>query len=221
MARLKLKRDRHAAHRARIVDAANRTSILATCDACVLSADHARIAGHAEARPGLGAAHRRIDFGMIRLPADMQHRYMRGARRRVRRRAAARPSARGTRAIAPTALHGRPALVLALRNAPDCHDYMLLTLSRAGTKLEIAQGLGAVQYASSISSGGRNPGSTSSGSRLIDGRPVMNAMPTPPMSSAAAGGNRNCLAMHSSATIARNDNKTSLNAYTGDINRPR
>ena len=45
----------------------------------------------------------------------------------------------------------------------------------------------------------------------------MNAMPMPPISSAAAGGNRNRLAMHSSATIARNDNRTSLNAETGDM----
>ncbi|CAJ4251949.1 Uncharacterised protein [Burkholderia pseudomallei] len=76
------------------------------------------------------------------------------------------------------------------------------------------------KYAPSINSGGRNTISTRSGSRLTGGSPGRNAMPAPPTSSAAAGGSRSRFASSSSATIARKDSKTSLNAETGDMEAP-
>lgn len=86
---------------------------------------------------------RRIDFGMIRLPAAYA-----GIDTRVvleegfivalplEHPLAARD------AIAPADLRGHPAFVLARRYAPGFHDDMLLALSRAGTTLEIAQEFG-------------------------------------------------------------------------------
>ncbi|KVP22246.1 LysR family transcriptional regulator [Burkholderia ubonensis] len=86
---------------------------------------------------------RRIDFGMIRLPAAYA-----GIDTRVvleegfivalplEHPLAARD------AIAPANLRGHPAFVLARRYAPGFHDGMLLALSRAGTTLEIAQEFG-------------------------------------------------------------------------------
>ncbi|ABC35343.1 LysR family transcriptional regulator [Burkholderia thailandensis] len=87
--------------------------------------------------------YRRIDFGMIRLPASYA-----GINTRVILEEGfviALPpdhplAAHGS--ISPSALRGQPAFVLARRYAPGFHDAMLLALSRAGTTLEIAQEFG-------------------------------------------------------------------------------
>ncbi|MBN3836164.1 LysR substrate-binding domain-containing protein [Burkholderia sp. Ac-20344] len=86
---------------------------------------------------------RRIDFGMIRLPAAYA-----GIDTRVVLEegfVVALPldhPLAAHDAIAPAALRGQPAFVLARRYAPGFHDDMLLALSRAGTTLEIAQEFG-------------------------------------------------------------------------------
>ncbi|KER66168.1 LysR family transcriptional regulator [Burkholderia cepacia] len=86
---------------------------------------------------------RRIDFGMIRLPAAYA-----GIDTRVVLEegfVVALPldhPLAAHDAISPAALRGQPAFVLARRYAPGFHDDMLLALSRAGTTLEIAQEFG-------------------------------------------------------------------------------
>ncbi|EML1599467.1 LysR family transcriptional regulator [Burkholderia cenocepacia] len=86
---------------------------------------------------------RRIDFGMIRLPAAYA-----GIDTRVVLEEGflvALPLDHPLAAydtIAPAALRDHPAFVLARRYAPGFHDDMLLALSRAGTTLEIAQEFG-------------------------------------------------------------------------------
>ncbi|MGU7783719.1 LysR family transcriptional regulator [Burkholderia sp. PU8-34] len=86
---------------------------------------------------------RRIDFGMIRLPAAYA-----GIDTRVVLEEGfvvalplEHPLAARDR-LAPADLRGHPAFVLARRYAPGFHDDMLLALSRAGTTLEIAQEFG-------------------------------------------------------------------------------
>ncbi|WP_027783525.1 MULTISPECIES: LysR family transcriptional regulator [Burkholderia] len=86
---------------------------------------------------------RRIDFGMIRLPAaypgiDLRVVLEEGF---VVALPLDHPLAAHD-AISPAALRGHPAFVLARRYAPGFHDDMLLALSRAGTTLEIAQEFG-------------------------------------------------------------------------------
>ncbi|MCA7972758.1 LysR family transcriptional regulator [Burkholderia sp. AU39826] len=86
---------------------------------------------------------RRIDFGMIRLPAAYA-----GIDTRVVLEegfVVALPldhPLAAHDAISPAALRGQPTFVLARRYAPGFHDDMLLALSRAGTTLEIAQEFG-------------------------------------------------------------------------------
>ena len=86
---------------------------------------------------------RRIDFGMIRLPAAYA-----GIDTRVVLEegfVVALPLGHPLAvhdAISPAALRGEPTFVLARRYAPGFHDDMLLALSRAGTTLDIAQEFG-------------------------------------------------------------------------------
>lgn len=86
---------------------------------------------------------RRIDFGMIRLPAAYA-----GIDTRVVLEegfVVALPLDHPLAAhhtVSAAALRGQPVFVLARRYAPGFHDDMLLALSRAGTTLDIAQEFG-------------------------------------------------------------------------------
>ncbi|HIH2619264.1 TPA: LysR family transcriptional regulator [Burkholderia cenocepacia] len=86
---------------------------------------------------------RRIDFGMIRLPAAYA-----GIDTRVVLEegfVVALPLDHPLAAhhtVSAAALRGQPVFVLARRYAPGFHDNMLLALSRAGTTLDIAQEFG-------------------------------------------------------------------------------